>query len=119
MVQNGNIAQENGMPVIGHAITGQPMAGKVVLVTGASDGIGKVTALELARMGATVVGVGRNPDKCAAVERELRAASANPSLEMIVADLSTHAGVQSVADRFRQGHRRLDVLINNAGGVFW
>lgn len=96
-----------------------PMTGKVVLVTGASDGIGKVTALELARLGATVVGAGRNPAKCQSVERELRALSGNPSLEVICADLSTHAGVRSLADAFCAGHRRLDVLINNAGAFFW
>ncbi len=101
------------------AIMPDDLSGKVMLVTGATDGIGKVTALELARRGATVVGVGRNPEKCAAVEKELRAATANPAVEFIVGDLSTQKGVNTVADEFLRNHRRLDVLINNAGGVFY
>ncbi len=96
-----------------------PMDGKVVLVTGATNGIGMATACELARRGATVVGVGRSAAKCAAVERELRAVSGNPSFEMIVADLSTRAGVRCAAETFRAGHRRLDALINNAGAFFY
>ena len=95
------------------------LSGKVVIVTGATDGIGKVTALELARRGATVVGVGRNPEKCAAVEKELRALSVNPAVEFIVGDLSSQQDVHAVADTFLRNHRRLDVLVNNAGGVFY
>jgi len=62
-----------------------PIKGKTVLVTGATNGIGKVTARELARMGAQVTIVSRNADKCAVVA------------EFIAADLSTLAGIMQTA----------------------
>lgn len=95
------------------------LTGKVMLVTGATDGIGKVTILELARRGATVVGVGRNPEKCAAVEKEVRAVAVNPAVEFIVGDLSSQKDVRAVAETFLRDHRRLDVLVNNAGGIIY
>lgn len=102
-----------------YGLTPANLSGKVMLVTGATDGIGKVTALELARRGATVVGVGRNPEKCAAVEKELRATAINPAVEFIVGDLSSQHDIYAVADAFKRNHRRLDVLVNNAGGVVY
>lgn len=94
------------------------MQGKVVLVTGATAGIGLVTARELARLGATVVGVGRNAEKSARVAESIRAASDNVSLEFLVADLSVQAEVHKLAAEFKQKYARLDVLINNAGAYF-
>jgi NAD(P)-dependent dehydrogenase (short-subunit alcohol dehydrogenase family) len=94
------------------------MDGKLVLITGATNGIGKVAALELAKKGATVVIVGRNPAKTSATVAELKDQSRNPNIEMIVADLSSMAEVRKVADAFKAKHSRLDVLINNAGAVF-
>jgi NAD(P)-dependent dehydrogenase (short-subunit alcohol dehydrogenase family) len=94
------------------------MKGKVVLITGATNGIGKVTALELAKMGAMVVIVGRSAAKTAAVVRELRAQSGSFSVDSLVADLFSQAEVRSLAGRFRQSYTRLDVLVNNAGAVF-
>ncbi len=87
------------------------MNGKTVLVTGATGGIGKVTARTLARLGARVVIVGRNPAKTAAVAREIGAAS------QIVADLSVMSEVRRAAAEFQAQERRLDVLVNNAGAV--
>lgn len=94
------------------------MDGKVVLVTGATNGIGKVTALELAKMGAAVVVAGRNSARTQAVVGEIRAASGNPNVEGLVADLSVMAQVRQLADEFKAQHDRLDVLVNNAGAVF-
>lgn len=94
------------------------MKSKVCLISGASDGIGKVTALELARMGAVVVGIGRNPAKCAAVSEEIKQASGNSRVEFLVADLSLTAEVRRVAAEFKRRYDRLDVLVNNAGGYF-
>lgn len=95
------------------------MAGKVILITGATDGIGKVTALELARGGATVVGVGRSAPKCEATAHEISAATGNPNVAFLVADLSSLHEVRRVAADFQSRYNRLDVLINNAGGIFW
>ena len=91
---------------------------KIVLVTGATNGIGKVTALRLAEQGAHVVIVSRSAQKCAAVADEIRAQSGNPTVEWIAADLATLAGVEAAAAEFRARHQHLHVLINNAGGVF-
>jgi NAD(P)-dependent dehydrogenase (short-subunit alcohol dehydrogenase family) len=94
------------------------MKNKVVLVTGATAGIGLVTARELARLGATVVGVGRDAEKCARVAEGIRAASDNASVEFLVADLASQAEVGKLAAVFKQKYARLDVLINNAGAYF-
>lgn len=91
---------------------------KIVLVTGATNGIGKVTALRLAEQGAHVVIVSRSAQKCAAVSDEIRTQSGNPKVEWIAADLATLAGVEEAAAEFRARHQQLHVLINNAGGVF-
>jgi retinol dehydrogenase 12 len=91
------------------------MQGKVCMVTGATAGIGEVTARELARMGATVVGVGRNPEKCRAAAEEIKASTGNPRVEYLVADLSSQAQVRRLADEFKRKYSRLDVLVNNAG----
>lgn len=94
------------------------MHGKVVLVTGATAGIGEVTARELARLGATVVGIGRSAKKCQTVTQQIRTATGNSNVNFIVADLSTQVGVRYAADEFKHQHNRLDVLINNAGAYF-
>ena len=94
------------------------MQGKVVLVTGATAGIGLVTARELARLGATVVGVGRDADKSAAVAGQVRQASGNPRVEYLLADLSSREQVRRLAQDFGSRYDHLDVLVNNAGGVF-
>lgn len=90
---------------------------KVALVTGATNGIGKVTARELARLGMTVVIVGRDPDKTRATVEELRRDSGNSRLEGLVADLGVQAQVRRLARDFRARHGRLDVLVNNAGAL--
>jgi NAD(P)-dependent dehydrogenase (short-subunit alcohol dehydrogenase family) len=94
------------------------MNGKICLVTGATNGIGKATAQALAQMGATVVIVGRNPAKCAAVVSEIKHISGNDAVEALIADLSIMAEVQQVADQFKAKYQKLHVLVNNAGGAF-
>jgi retinol dehydrogenase-12 len=94
------------------------MDGKIVLVTGATNGIGKVAALELAKKGAVVTIVGRNAGKTAATAAEISKVSGNPTVEFLLADLSVMAQVRRLAGEFRQNHDRLDVLVNNAGAYF-
>jgi len=94
------------------------LKGKTVLVTGATNGIGLVTARELARLGGQVTIVSRNAEKCAAVAGQIQAATGNP-VEYIPADLSTLAGIMQAAATFKQRHTHLHVLINNAGGIFY
>src|ERR1700730_11873294 len=93
------------------------MQGKVCLVTGSSSGIGKVTARELAKMGATVVMVCRNRAKGEAAQAEIKEESSNDQVDLIVADLSELSQVRRVANEFKQKYSQLHVLINNAGGV--
>ena len=92
------------------------MVGKVCLVTGATDGVGKVTARVLAEQGATVIGVGRNAAKIKAVIAEI--GETPGSLEFLTADLSSQAQIRRLADEFKNKYDRLDVLVNNAGALF-
>jgi len=93
------------------------MAGKTCLVTGATAGIGRVTALELAHMGANVVIAGRDPAKCALTANDIREESGNPAVDFLVADLSSQEEVRRLANEFRERHQHLDVLVNNAGAI--
>jgi retinol dehydrogenase 12 len=94
------------------------MAGKTCIVTGATNGIGEVTAQTLARMGATVVGVGRNSGKCAETANRIKSVTGNTNVEFLVADLSSQAQVRRLADEIRHKYARIDVLVNNAGMYF-
>jgi len=92
-----------------------PMKGKTVLVTGANQGIGKATALALAQQGADVVIHSRNPEKGRAALNDVQAASRGGKAELLVADFASLADVRRAAAEFRAKHKRLDVLVNNAG----
>ena len=94
------------------------MNGKVCLVTGATDGIGKVSAQVLAKMGAKVIIVGRNPEKSAAVLAELRSSSGSENIDLLMADLAVMKEVRDLAEQVISRYDRLDVLLNNAGGYF-
>ena len=96
----------------------QDLTNKVFLVTGATDGIGKAAATEFARRGASVTLVGRNPEKTERVVAELKAATGNKNLDYLLCDLSRMAEVKRMAETFKTGHDRLDVLVNNAGATF-
>ena len=94
------------------------MKGKTVLITGGTNGIGKVTAQELAKMGAEVVIIGRSAEKTKATVAAIKEQSGNNAVGSIVADLSSLAEVRRAAAEFKAQHQRLDVLVNNAGAVF-
>ncbi|HEX6552211.1 MAG TPA: SDR family oxidoreductase [Ktedonobacteraceae bacterium] len=91
------------------------MQGKICLVTGATSGIGKATALGLAQMGATVVMVGRDREKGEAVQREIKTKSGNEAVDLLLADLSSQESIRQLAEDFLQRYTKLHVLINNAG----
>ncbi len=92
------------------------MVGRTVLVTGATRGIGKATALGLAAMGSRVVIIGRDRGRAAAAADEVRAAGA--TADVFVADLSSQAEVRALADHLLRALQRIDVLVNNVGG-YW
>jgi len=90
---------------------------RVALVTGASSGIGKSTAIGLVARGWQVIGVGRDPQRTAAAEAEIAAAARAGGFTMVRADFTLMAEVKRVADQVGSRTGRLDVLVNNAGGV--
>jgi retinol dehydrogenase-14 len=93
------------------------MTGRTVLVTGATAGIGKATALGLAAMGAHLAITGRDHGRTEAAAREIRAAGGGP-VDVFVADLSAQSEVRRLAAEVLQRLSRLDVLVNNVGG-YW
>lgn len=95
------------------------MKDKVCMITGATSGIGLVTAQELARMGAEIVIVGRNPQKGKKTVAAIKEATGNPHVELMLADLSEQAQIHKLVADFKQRYDRLDVLVNNAGAMFF
>ena len=91
------------------------MGKKVCLITGATSGIGKATAMGLASMGAGVVMVGRDRGRGEAAMAEIKKESGNASVDLVLADLSSQEEIRRLADEFEQAYPRLDVLVNNAG----
>lgn len=91
--------------------------GKVVLLTGATDGLGRALAAELARGGATVLVHGRDPRRIADTVREVTDAAGGQAgrVRAYQADLASLAGVRALADQVIASEPRLDVLVNNAG----
>ena len=94
------------------------MAGKFVLVTGGTGGIGKATAAGLAGLGARVGITGRDQARTEAAAAGIGAAPGSPAVDAFAADLSAQAGVRRLAALVLDTYPRLDVLVNNAGG-FW
>jgi NAD(P)-dependent dehydrogenase (short-subunit alcohol dehydrogenase family) len=92
------------------------MAGRVVVLTGASSGIGAAAAIELGRLGATVVPVGRSAQRLGAVGKQLEAVGGTAADPEVV-DLSSLQEVRALAQRLLVRHARIDVLVNNAGTV--
>ena len=95
-----------------------PMAGKTVLVTGGTGGIGRATAIGLASMGARVGLTGRDIARTRAAAAEVATLSGNPAVDPFPADMSSQAEVRRLAGEVLTACPRLDVLVNNVGG-FW
>src|SRR6266498_2341801 len=97
--------------------TGPDLHGRVCLVTGATSGIGRVTAEELAGMGATTLLVARDAERGERARRQIAATTGNQSLHVLLADLAAQAQVRRLAEQVRDHADRLHVLVNNAGLV--
>lgn len=91
------------------------MQNKIILITGATSGIGYQTALALAKMGAQVIVTGRNQKTAAEAVDTLKSTSGNTGVDFLLADLTQQADIRQLAANFTQKYPRLDVLINNAG----
>jgi len=94
------------------------MTGKKILITGATSGIGKETAKALAKQGHFVIIHGRNKEKTQLVCEKMKTETCNNNIDFLTSDLLVLSDVKRMADEFKQKHDTLDVLINNAGGVF-
>ena len=94
------------------------MAGKYVLVTGGTGGIGKATAAGLAALGARVGITGRDLGRAGAAAAGIRAATGGRAVDIFAADMSAQAEVRRLAAQVLDAYPRLDVLVNNVGG-FW
>jgi retinol dehydrogenase-14 len=98
-------------------VLSRPMAGRTVLVTGGTAGIGRATALGLATMGAHLAITGRDRERAEGVAREIRLVS-GAQVDVFVADLSSQSQVRRLAEEVLQGLSAIDVLVNNVGG-YW
>jgi NAD(P)-dependent dehydrogenase (short-subunit alcohol dehydrogenase family) len=102
-----------GTGAAGQSAVMEPLEDKVVLVTGATDGLGRALVAQLGRAGATVLVHGRDPQRIADTVKEVTAEGA--AVRAYQADLASIDGVVALAGQVRQSEPRLDVLVNNAG----
>jgi NAD(P)-dependent dehydrogenase (short-subunit alcohol dehydrogenase family) len=93
----------------------RPLPEQVILITGATDGLGKAVALQLARTGATLLLHERDEARGERTLEEIRAQTGNTRLEWYRADFSQLSQVRALAERLAREQKRLDVLLNNAG----
>jgi retinol dehydrogenase-14 len=94
------------------------LAGRTVLVTGATSGIGWEASVSFADMGARLIMVGRDASKTARKVEEVRQRSGSKTVDSLLCDFSSQAQIQRLAEKFRASYDRLHVLVNNAGTVF-
>ena len=91
---------------------------RIYLITGATAGIGRATAHQLAAKGTTTVLVARDAAKGEATAHEITEATGNDRLQVLIADLSSQVSIRALVEAFRGDHDRLDVLVNCAGAFF-
>lgn len=94
------------------------LKGKICLITGSTDGIGKATAMMLAKMGATTIVHGRNEKKAQDVVNEIKRNSGNQEIEYLIADFTSLLAVRRMAKLFKRRYNKLHILVNNAGAAF-
>jgi NAD(P)-dependent dehydrogenase (short-subunit alcohol dehydrogenase family) len=92
-----------------------PLQGTVILLTGATDGLGRQVAIDLAKQGASLLVHGRSPQRGRALLQEVEGVREGAEATYYNADLSSLTETASMESRIRAEHKRLDVLINNAG----
>jgi NAD(P)-dependent dehydrogenase (short-subunit alcohol dehydrogenase family) len=93
------------------------MKGKAVIVTGGNAGIGKATAIGLAAMGADLVITARNQQRGEAALADIQRRSGNDNVELLLADFASLSSIRGFVEEYKMNHDRLDVLVNNAGGL--
>lgn len=95
------------------------MYGKTCLITGSTSGIGKETALGLAKLGAYVIISGRDQNRGKKIVSEIKKKTGNEDVELMLVDLASQQKIHEFVGEFKNKHEKLHVLINNAGGIFW
>ena len=95
------------------------MKSKIILITGATDGIGKATAIALAKKGHTIIVHGRSREKAENVRKQIQTETGNNQIEILIADLLSLMDVRRAVAEFKEKHGRLDVLINNTIDTFF
>jgi NAD(P)-dependent dehydrogenase (short-subunit alcohol dehydrogenase family) len=93
------------------------MSGKVVVITGGNSGIGRAAAADLVSMGATVLITSRDADRGAGAVAEIRSTTSHGTVELVSLDLASFASIRACASQVLERFDRLDVLVNNAGGI--
>jgi len=96
-------------------LTSEIMKGKICMITGANSGIGKATAIGLAKLGATIVMMCRNKDRGEEALEDIKKECNNGNFDLLVADLSTQKAIHQLVKDFKEKYQFLHVLINNAG----
>ena len=91
---------------------------RIIMVTGATAGIGLATARGIAQQGATVIIVGRSLERSRAAVEQIKEQTGNPHVDFLLADLSLQSDIRRLAEQFQERYARLHVLVNNAGGLF-
>lgn len=94
------------------------MKGKNILITGANSGIGKATAISLAKKGATIYMVCRSGKRALEAKNEIIKKTQNPNIHIFLCDLSSMGSIQEYGEKLRESVSHLDVVINNAGAMF-
>jgi len=95
----------------------KPMQNKICLITGTTSGIGQATAMALAKMGATVIVVGRNKERCQNTVAKIKRETGNSKVDYLLADLSVQSQIRQLVTDFKSRYDHLDVLVNNAGAI--
>ncbi|MGD0329575.1 MAG: SDR family NAD(P)-dependent oxidoreductase [Nitrososphaeria archaeon] len=91
------------------------MTGRVCIITGGTSGIGKATALGLAKLNATLVIVGKDKKRGESALEDIRSKSGNKNVNLMLADFSSQQSIRQLAQDFKSNYKRLDVLVNNVG----
>ncbi len=94
------------------------MQNKIIVISGANSGIGKSTATQLAAQGAHIVMVCRSKERGEAAREEIEKSLKNASIDLMLCDLASQESIADFGAAFREKYDRVDVLVNNAGGIF-
>ena len=91
------------------------MKGKIIFISGATDGIGRQAALELAKLGAHIIVHGRNKEKTLKTVGFIKSETGNENIDFVLADMGSFNQIKSMSEGLHQRYDKLDVLVNNAG----